>query len=51
MQNQGLHELPYKIILKNRVIYLVSSQNFLKNYYFLPPDTHTLVSLSGGKKC
>ena len=25
--------------------------NFPKNNYFLPPDTHTNVCVSGGKKC
>ena len=24
---------------------------FAKNKYFLPPDTHTYVYVSGGKKC
>ena len=32
-------------------IHLVRTQNFSKNLYFLPPDTHTNVCLSGGKKC
>ena len=27
-----------------------STSNFLKNEYFLPPDTHTYVRVSGGKK-
>ena len=27
------------------------SPNFLKNEDFLPPDTHTYVCVSGGKKC
>ena len=31
------------------IIHLVRTQNFRKNYYFLPPNTHTLVCLSGGK--
>ena len=26
-------------------------QNFRKNKHFLPPDTHTYVCVSGGKKC
>ena len=33
------------------IINLVRTQNFPKNYYFLPPDTHTYVYVSGGKKC
>ena len=31
VHNQGLHELPFKIILKNGVIHLVRTQNFPKN--------------------
>ena len=33
------------------IIHLVCTQNFSKNLYFLPPDTHRNVCLSGGKKC
>ena len=33
------------------IIHLVRRQIFLKNYYFLPPDMHTFVCVSGGKKC
>ena len=28
-----------------------STPKFPKNNYFLPPDTHTYVCVSGGKKC
>ena len=28
-----------------------STQNFPKNEHFLPPDMHTYVCVSGGKKC
>ena len=28
-----------------------STSNFPKNEHFLPPDTHTYVCVSGGKKC
>ena len=28
-----------------------STQNFPKNLNFLPPDIHTYVCVSGGKKC
>ena len=35
-------------ILTGRVIHLIKTQNFLKNYYFLPPDKHTSVCVSGG---
>ena len=28
-----------------------STQNFPKNLNFLPPDMHTYVCVSGGKKC
>ena len=34
-----------------RIIHLVSTQNFPKNYHFLPCNTHTYVRASGGKKC
>ena len=33
------------------IIHLVSTQNFPKKLYFLPPDTLTYVCVSGGKKC
>ena len=33
------------------IIHLVPTQNFLKNLYFLPFETHLYVCLSGGKKC
>ena len=33
------------------LIHLVRSQNFPKNYYFFPSDTHTFVYVPGGKKC
>ena len=32
------------------IIHLVCTQSFRKKY-FLPPDTHTYVCVSGGKKC
>ena len=32
------------------IINLVRTQNFPKNFYFLPPDTHTYVVLSGVKR-
>ena len=32
------------------VIYLVRTQNFPQNEHFLPPDTHTYICISGGKK-
>ena len=32
------------------VIHLVRTQNFPKNKYFLPSDTHTYVGVSAGKK-
>ena len=32
-------------------IHLVHTQNFPKDQPFLPPDTHTHVCVSGGKKC
>ena len=33
-----------------RIIHLVRTQNFPKNYHFLPPDKHTYVCISGGRK-
>ena len=33
------------------IIHLVLTRNFPKNYHFSPPDAHTNVSISGGKKC
>ena len=33
------------------IIHLVRMQDFPKNLYFLPPDTHMCVCVSGGKKC
>ena len=30
---------------------LIYSQNFPKNQHFLPPDTHTYMCVSEGKKC
>ena len=33
------------------IINVVRTQSFPKNYFFLPPDTHTNVFVSGGKKC
>ena len=42
-------ELMYFLSLD--IVHLVRSQNFLKKYLFLPPDTHTYVFMSGGKKC
>ena len=33
-----------------RAIHLVPTQHFPKNQYFLPPDTHTYVYVSGGKR-
>ena len=32
------------------IIHLVGTQNFPKNC-FLPPDTHTYMGVSGGRKC
>ena len=37
--------------LKTRVLRKQGSPNFSKNEHFLPPDTHTYVCVSGGKKC
>ena len=39
------------LVITEGTIYLVRKQNFLKNYYFLPPGTRTRVRMSGGKKC
>ena len=33
------------------IIHLVCTQNFPRNEYFLPPDTHTYMRVSGVKKC
>ena len=41
---------PYLVISK-RVSRKQSTPNFLKNEHFLPPDTHTYVCVSVGKKC
>ena len=32
------------------MIHLARTQNVSKNWYFLPPDTHTYVCVLGGKK-
>ena len=32
------------------IIYLVLTKNFLKNHYFIPPDTRSYVSVSESKK-
>ena len=37
--------------LKTVVSRKQSTPNFPKNEHFLPPDTHTYVCVSGGKKC
>ena len=37
--------------LKTGVSRKQSTPNFPKNEHFLPPDTHTYVCVSGGKKC
>ena len=39
------------LVITEGTIYLVRKQNFLKNYYFLPPRRRTRVRMSGGKKC
>ena len=42
----------YKTFICNAgVIHLVRTQNFPKNQHFLPPDMHTYVCVSWGKKC
>ena len=33
------------------IIHLVRTQDFPENFCFLPPDMHTYVCVSGGKKC
>ena len=33
------------------IIYLGRAQNFPKNYHFTPPNMHTFVCESEGKKC
>ena len=40
-----------RVLLTYGIIYLLRSQNFPKNQHFLPPDTHTFMCVSGGKKC
>ena len=35
----------------NGIIHVVRTQNFPKSWHFLPPDTHTYICVSGGKKC
>ena len=37
--------------LKTGVSRTQSMPNFLKNKHFLPPDMHTYMCISGGKKC
>ena len=37
--------------LKTGVSRKESTPNFLKNEHFLPPDTHTCVCVTEGKKC
>ena len=37
--------------LKTGVSRKQSTPKFTKNKHFLPPDTHTYVCVSGGKKC
>ena len=39
-------------LIRIGIIHLVRTENFPKNYHFLPPDTHTYVRvLTDGKKC
>ena len=40
----------FEFYLNEGIIHLVCLQNFSKNYYFLPPEAHTYVCVSGGKK-
>ena len=40
-----------KFVTLQGIIHLVCTQNFSKKYYFLPPDTHTYMCVSGGKCC
>ena len=42
----GIYDTIYR-----EIIHLVRSQNFPKNYYFLPLDTRTNVRVSRDKKC
>ena len=42
-----------EILIKQKlqeIIHSVRTQNFTKNYNFLPPDTNMNVCVSGGKK-
>ena len=34
--------------MTKRIIHLVSTESFPKNWHFLPPDTHMKVHVSGG---
>ena len=40
-----------KIYTTSWIIHIEHSQNFQKNYHFLPPDTYTYMCVSAGKKC
>ena len=40
-----------RVNLRTGVSRKQSTPNFPKNEHFLPPDTHTFVCVSGGKKC
>ena len=40
-----------RVNLKKGVSRKQSTPNFPKNKHFLPPDTHTYLCVSGGKKC
>ena len=46
-----LIKLSLKMKQYQGIIYLTGTQNFPKNKYFLTPDTHTYMGLSGSKKC
>ena len=46
-----LHTLLLSTTVEFGIIHLIRTQNFPKNQHFLPPDTHTYVCESGGKKC
>ena len=37
--------------ISKRVLQENKTSNFPKNEHFLPPDTHSYVCVSGGKKC
>ena len=37
--------------LRYEIIHLVPTQNFPKNYYLSPPNTDTVVCVTGGKEC